>query len=112
MTTVSKGRKAASMHQATQHAPRGRGRGGRVTGSKHGTTADPRSEFSDEEWRDMVATAAYYRAQARGLDSGSAEEDWYEAEAEMRERFAAADSQVETAASSDDGATNIETKGE
>jgi hypothetical protein len=39
------------------------------------------------DWQDMIATAAYYRAEKRGFDGGSAEEDWYEAEAELRERF-------------------------
>lgn len=39
------------------------------------------------DWQDMIATAAYYRAEKRGFAGGSAEEDWYEAEAELRERF-------------------------
>ena len=101
MTTVSRGRKTTSRHVAGLRAPGASRRGGRVTGSKHSTTPNARSEFSDQEWRDMVATAAYYRAHGRGFDGGSAEGDWYEAEAEMRERFTAADSQVETAAADD-----------
>lgn len=39
------------------------------------------------DWQDMIATAAYYRAEKRGFAGGSAEEDWHEAEAELRERF-------------------------
>jgi len=39
------------------------------------------------DWQDMIATAAYFRAEKRGFAGGSAEEDWYEAEAELRERF-------------------------
>ncbi len=35
------------------------------------------------EWRQMVATAAYLRAEARGFIGGSAEEDWFEAEAQV-----------------------------
>lgn len=106
MTTVSRGRKTASRHLAGQRASGASRRGARVTGSKHGTTPEARSEFSDQEWRDMVATAAYFRAHGRGFDGGSAEVDWYEAEAEMRERFAAADSEVETAAA--DGGAPVE----
>lgn len=34
-------------------------------------------------WHEMVATAAYFRAQARGLQPGSAEQDWLDAEAEL-----------------------------
>lgn len=75
--------------------------------------ADPRSKFRDEEWQDMVATAAYYRAEARGFDSGSADDDWYEAEAEMRERFTAPENPVETVSRNPSGETaDIETKGE
>jgi len=32
------------------------------------------------EWNAMVATAAYFRAEARGFTGGSAELDWAEAE--------------------------------
>jgi hypothetical protein len=35
-------------------------------------------------WREMVATAAYYRAQARGFQHGSPEQDWMEAETELK----------------------------
>jgi hypothetical protein len=56
---------------------------------------DPNHGFSAEEWHDMVSTAAYFRALGRGDGSGSADEDWYEAEAELRERFGAAESDVE-----------------
>ena len=40
------------------------------------------------DWQEMIATAAYYRAQKRGFEGGSPEEDWFEAEAELRDRFA------------------------
>lgn len=36
------------------------------------------------EWQQMVATAAYLRAEARGFVGGSPEQDWFEAEAELR----------------------------
>lgn len=54
-------------------------------------TRGPRSEFSQERWHDMVATAAYYVAEARGFEGGSPDEDWYEAEAQLREQLAAAE---------------------
>lgn len=36
-----------------------------------------------DAWREMVATAAYHRAEARGFIGGSSEQDWFEAEAEI-----------------------------
>jgi hypothetical protein len=36
-----------------------------------------------DAWREMVATAAYHRAEARGFIGGSTEQDWFEAEAEI-----------------------------
>jgi hypothetical protein len=113
-TTSSSKRKAPVKHKkATRHAAkRARERlpvGGR---SSHGTTEDPRNEFSEEEWHDMVATAAYFRAEARGFEADSTEEDWYEAEAELRERFSIGDNRIETPSNSGGGATNIETTGE
>jgi hypothetical protein len=106
------------MHRSrgiTRNAPyatRRKTKSKRVVGTIHQKTADPRSEFSDEEWQDMVATAAYFRAEARGFEGGSAEDDWYEAEAELRERLSAGDSSVEADSGSGGDATNIETKGE
>ena len=38
-------------------------------------------------WREMVATAAYYRAQARGFRHGSPEQDWLAAEAELEQQL-------------------------
>lgn len=112
MTTASAGRKSAIRRKGTPHATRARKRPSVAAGSKHGKTEDPRNEFSDEGWRDMVATAAYYRAEARGFEGGSAEDDWYEAEAELRERFSASDSDIETDSTSGGDAINIETTGE
>lgn len=45
------------------------------------------SAIPQEDWRDMVATAAYYRAQARGFEPGSPEQDWYAAENELKQRL-------------------------
>ena len=44
----------------------------------------PMTNISPEQWRMMVAEAAYYRAQRRDFHGGSAEQDWLEAEEEIR----------------------------
>ena len=41
-------------------------------------------EIAKDVWREMVATAAYYRAQARGFQHGSPEQDWLAAEADLK----------------------------
>jgi hypothetical protein len=56
---------------------------------------NPSEEFNQEEWHDMVATAAYFLAEARGFEGGSPDEDWYEAEAQLREQFAAAQDEAD-----------------
>ena len=50
----------------------------------------PTQGFDDETWHEMVATAAYYRAQTRGFGESYTEDDWYGAEAELRARLAPA----------------------
>lgn len=85
--TPSKGQNTQRRSRSAAKSPKTR-KLTRVVGSKHPVTKDPRSEFSEDEWHDMVATAAFYRAEARGFPDGSADEDWYEAEAELRERLA------------------------
>jgi hypothetical protein len=75
-------------------------RSSRSAATAHPTARDPRSEFSDEKWHDMVATAAYYRAESRGFEGGSPEEDWYEAEAQLRERLALAEDEADERAES------------
>lgn len=44
---------------------------------------------SPVEIYEMIAEAAYYRAQKRGFAAGLEEEDWREAEAEVMERLRA-----------------------
>lgn len=80
----------------------------RVTGTKHGKVKDPQAEFSDDEWHEMVATAAYYRAEARGFDGRSPEDDWYEAEAELREQLVTSEEQFEPAAAAERGGQDME----
>ena len=40
--------------------------------------------YTPHEWHEMVATAAYFRAERRGFAGGSQEEDWLAAEAELK----------------------------
>jgi DUF2934 family protein len=44
------------------------------------------SKLSEEHRRQMIAEAAYFRAERRGFSGGDAVADWIEAEAEVEER--------------------------
>jgi hypothetical protein len=90
------------------HAARSRTKPKQAAGNKHQEGADPRGECSNEAWRDMVSTAAYFRAEARGFEAGSAEDDWYEAEAELREQLARAQEGTEFVPDSGAGPADIE----
>ena len=46
-----------------------------------------RPVVAKDVWREMVATAAYYRAQARGFQHGSPEQDWLAAEADLKQQL-------------------------
>jgi hypothetical protein len=67
----------------------------RRAAARQETSRDPRHDFSDEEWHDMVSTAAYFQAEARGFEGGSADEDWYQAEALLREQLAQAEDEAD-----------------
>ena len=77
-----KGRRAAQQPKAT------RKKTSRSAAAKPVVPKVTKRHFSDDEWYDMVATAAYYRAQSRGFEGGSPDLDWYEAEAEIEEQLA------------------------
>lgn len=49
--------------------------------------ATPCSDVTPEERHDMIATAAYYRAECRGFAEGCDQEDWLAAEAEIDQRL-------------------------
>jgi hypothetical protein len=55
---------------------------------KDATRTKPPLKIGSQEWQEEVATAAYYRAEARGFRGGSPEQDWLDAEAELLERIA------------------------
>lgn len=46
-------------------------------------SGDGSTAFSPAERLEMIATAAYRRAEQRGFSGGAAEQDWLEAEAEI-----------------------------
>ena len=96
MTTTAQLQRNRGTRRSATHATRGKAKPKRLVGTIDQKTVDPQREFNDEEWHQMVATAAYYRAQARGFDEGSSEYDWYEAESELRARLARADQNIET----------------
>ena len=108
---------AAQMHRSrgiarnAPHATERKTQPKRVVGTIHQKTADPRSEFSDEEWQEMVATASYHRAEARGFNEGSPEDDWYEAEAELRAQLAREEG-TESVPDSSASPADIEREGE
>ena len=41
------------------------------------------TKTADQERRQLIATAAYYRAEARGFVGGNPEQDWIAAEADI-----------------------------
>ena len=43
--------------------------------------------IAESAWREMVATAACYRAQSRGFQPGSDQQDWLAAEAELKKQL-------------------------
>jgi hypothetical protein len=56
--------------------------------AKVSKTKQSRPVVAEDVWREMLATAAYYRAQARGFQHGSPEQDWLAAEAELKQQLA------------------------
>lgn len=48
------------------------------------TTLQDGAVVNAEHWHRLVSEAAYYRAQRRGFENGSPEQDWLEAEEEVR----------------------------
>jgi Protein of unknown function (DUF2934) len=58
------------------------------TAARNANRKTPPPEIGSQEWQEMVAAAAYYRAEARGFRGSSPEQDWLEAEAELLERLA------------------------
>jgi hypothetical protein len=45
------------------------------------------SELTEEELQERIAERAYYRAEQRGFAPGHEQEDWAEAEREVREEL-------------------------
>jgi hypothetical protein len=70
-STVQPGRQGADAHQRLQAA-------------NDTTIAEVELSSTAEEWRRKVAEAAYYRAERRGFAGGTPEQDWIEAEEDLR----------------------------
>ena len=111
MTTAQR-HKSRAIARNAPHATKSKTKPKRVVGTIHQKTADSRSEFSDEAWHEMVATAAYHRAEARGFNEGSPEDDWYEAEAELRAQLARAEEGTESVPDSAASPADVEREGE
>ena len=50
---------------------------------RHETCPAPVSSISAEERQQLIARAAYFRAEKRGFAPGWEQQDWFEAEAEV-----------------------------
>jgi hypothetical protein len=70
-TTARKVVKKAETKQAPARAK---------TTPRPSAAAAPHQTVSAEQRREMIATMAYYRAQARGFEGGTDMEDWLESE--------------------------------
>ena len=114
MVPLKAAKETGRTHRMAPQQKPARRKPSRATASKHGVLMDPKQEFSDDEWYDMVATAAYFRAESRGFEGGASEDDWYQAEAELREQMARAEDayDMESRESPDSDRSDIERKGE
>ena len=64
------------------------GKAGCCAAASEGADAGtPCSNITPEERHDMIATAAYYRAECRGFAEGCDHDDWLAAEAEIDQRL-------------------------
>lgn len=95
MAATTRTRKAVNRKPAARPAAAPKARKRRAPAPAKETSRDPRMDFTEEEWHDMVATAAYFRAESRGFENGSAQDDWFEAEAQLREQLARAEDEAD-----------------
>ena len=76
--TMGKSRKTSSASRSSSRRSR----------AKKPATKHPRSQVSSaDERHQMIAEAAYYRAERRGFAGGDLVVDWLAAEAELNERL-------------------------
>lgn len=103
MATVQQPNKAGNAKRKTRAAskPGKPGKARSSPGATGETSRDPQADFNENEWQDMVSSAAYFRAESRGFAGGSADEDWYEAEALLREQLAQAEDEADEKSASD-----------
>lgn len=95
MAATTRTRKTASRKPAARPSAVPKTRKRRAPAPAQETSRDPRMDFTEEEWHDMVATAAYFLAESRGFENGSAQDDWFQAEARLREQLALAEDEAD-----------------
>jgi hypothetical protein len=83
MTTAQTG-KSRTTRKTPPVATAARSKSPAVPAAKVSKAKKSNATITAGVWREMVATAAYYRAQARGFGEGSPERDWLAAEAELK----------------------------
>lgn len=89
-STTNSGRRKATTGKVQQPA-----RGGRRSAAIHEFWEDPRMDFTEDEWHDMVAAAAAQRVEAGGFLGEDPEDEWWEAEARLREQVARAEDEAD-----------------
>jgi len=57
-----------------------------ATRSNQQDVAQPGDDLTEDELRESIATAAYYRAQERGFEPGQELDDWLAAETEIKSK--------------------------
>lgn len=104
-STTNSGRARSARKETTGKAKRPAGSGRRSAVIRE-LWEDPRTDFTEDEWHDMVAAAASQRVEAGGFLGEDPEDEWWEAEARLREQVARAedeaDEKSESAADLDD----------
>lgn len=73
--------------RSTAKSDRGRGQPANAGASGRGKGCDANDTGHIQDWHELVARAAYYRAVARRFSDGSPEDDWFAAEAELHGRL-------------------------
>ena len=75
--------RAAAHLEQTQQMPAD-AQDGQSSAQTRSLRVEPTLGWDEGQWRQRVAEAAYFRAERRGFTGGSPEQDWYEAEDELR----------------------------
>ncbi len=93
-STTSSHRARSAAKQTTAPGKR-RAKGSRGNAVNYESWWDPRLDFTANEWHEMVAAAASHRAEARGFLGDNPEDEWWEAEAHLREQVTKAEDEAD-----------------